>query len=72
MAVIGRSCLVNSCKIIHFGINPVRGGKPPSDNIVIIVMVTIAGALVQAIERVLMLVVEMVFSVINAVDVIII
>lgn len=64
--------MVSSCKIIHFGINPVRGGNPPSDNMVSIAMVVMVGALVQATERVLMLVVDRVFKVMNAVDVIII
>lgn len=31
MAVGARPCLVNSCRMSHFGINPVRGGRPPSD-----------------------------------------
>lgn len=32
MAVGASPCLVNSCKISHFGINPVRGGRPPNDS----------------------------------------
>lgn len=31
MAVGARSCLVNSCRMSHFGMNPVRGGRPPND-----------------------------------------
>lgn len=31
MAVGARSCLVSSCRISHFGMKPVSGGKPPSD-----------------------------------------
>lgn len=27
-----RLCLVNSCKISHFGMNPVKGGRPPRDS----------------------------------------
>lgn len=31
MAVGARSCLVSSCKISHFGMKPVNGGRPPRD-----------------------------------------
>lgn len=32
MAVGAKSCLASSCKISHFGINPVSGGRPPRDS----------------------------------------
>lgn len=32
MAVGARSCLVSSCRMSHFGIKPVSGGRPPSDS----------------------------------------
>ena len=28
----GSPCFVSSCKISHFGINPVKGGRPPNDS----------------------------------------
>lgn len=31
MAVGARSCLVSSCRISHFGMKPVSGGRPPRD-----------------------------------------
>lgn len=31
VAVRARSCLVSSCRISHFGMKPVSGGRPPSD-----------------------------------------
>lgn len=31
VAVGARSCLVSSCRISHFGMKPVSGGRPPSD-----------------------------------------
>ena len=36
---------VNSIMIIHFGKNPVRGGKPPSDSRMISVVEIISGDL---------------------------
>lgn len=72
MAVNGRPCFVSSCKIIHFGINPVIGGRPPRDNIVIIVTVVRIGALVQLVPSILIFVEDMVFSARKAVDVIVI
>lgn len=32
MAGIRRSCLVISCKISHFGMNPESGGRPPNES----------------------------------------
>lgn len=56
MAVQGSSCLVSSCRISHFGIKPVKGGRPPRDNKIRGARHVIAGDLVQEMARVLMLV----------------
>lgn len=58
VAVMGISCFVSSCKINHFGINPVRGGRPPNDNNTRAAVVTIVGVLDQDRARVLIFVVE--------------
>lgn len=29
---MGRACFVSSCKISHFGRNPVSGGSPPRES----------------------------------------
>lgn len=39
------SFFVNSWIIIHFGMKPVRGGRPPSDSSVANIMVVIRGIL---------------------------
>lgn len=56
MAVGARSCLVSSCKINHFGMNPVSGGKPPSERRIRGVRAVSAGAFVHEIASMLMLV----------------
>lgn len=56
VAVVARSCLVSSCKINHFGINPVSGGSPPRDRRTRGVKDVRAGAFAQEVARVLMLV----------------
>lgn len=56
MAVVARSCLVSSCKINHFGINPVSGGRPPRDKRIRGIKDVRAGAFVQEVARALMLV----------------
>lgn len=60
-------CLVNSCRISHFGINPVRGGSPPRDSIVIMTRVVRIGAFVQLVASVLIFVEEVIFNAIKAV-----
>lgn len=72
MAVSGSPCLVSSCRINHFGINPVSGGSPASDSIVAMLIAVRMGAFVQLIARVFIFVVDIVFSVMKAVYVIII
>lgn len=46
VAGINRSCLVISCRISHLGINPERGGRPPSESRVTKDMIESSGALV--------------------------
>lgn len=70
MAVRGISCFVSSCSTNHFGMNPVIGGKPPKDSMVIIVMAVRIGAFVQLVPNVLIFVAAMVFSAMKAVEVI--
>lgn len=66
----GRLCSVSSFRISHFGINPVNGGRPPSDSIVIMLTVIRMGALAQAVARVLIFVAVAFFRVVKAVYVI--
>lgn len=56
VAVVARSCLVSSCKINHFGINPVSGGSPPRERSTRGVKDVRAGVFAQEVARVLMLV----------------
>lgn len=70
MAAAGRFCFANSCRISHFGMNPVSGGRPPSDNSTRAVVVVRIGLFDQTIERVLIFVADDVFRVRNAADVI--
>lgn len=53
MAKNARFCFVNSKRIIHFGIKPVRGGNPPSDSRIRGIINKRAGVLNQEVERVL-------------------
>lgn len=69
MAVIGRFCFASSCRINHFGMNPVSGGKPPNDSSTRAVVVVRVGFFDQIIVRVLIFVVDDVFRVRNAADV---
>lgn len=69
MATMGRSCFVSSCRIIHFGINPVSGGRPPNDNRTRAVVDVSAGLFDQVVASVLILVVIDIFRVINAAEV---
>lgn len=72
MATIGISCFVSSCKISHFGINPVSGGSPPSDSSARAVVAVRIGLFDQVVDNVLILVDINSFSVRKAVDVMII
>lgn len=70
VAVAGRSCFVNSCRINHFGMNPVSGGSPPSDNITKVAIAARIGLFGQVVVRVLIFVADNTFKVRNAADVI--
>lgn len=56
MANGARSCFVSSCKINHLGINPVSGGRPPSESKMRGVKQAIIGALVHEVAKALMFV----------------
>lgn len=56
MAVKGRSCLVSSWRMSHFGMNPASGGSPPRDSKISGVRAVIAGIFAQEEASVLMLV----------------
>lgn len=58
MAVGVSPCLVNSSRISHLGINPVRGGRPPKDRRIRGVMVARMGIFAHAVARELMVVVS--------------
>lgn len=51
MAVSPRVCFVNSCRISHFGMNPVSGGRPPKERRRRGVRAVRAGAFVQEVAR---------------------
>lgn len=72
MAMRGRSCFANSCRIIHFGINPVSGGRPPSESRTRAVVDANTGLFDQVVASVLILVASDIFRVRNAAEVIII
>ena len=72
MAVRGRSCLVNSCKISNFGAKPVRGGRPPKDRKIKGVSAVRAGSVIDEVASEFKLVVLEVLNVRNAEVVIII
>lgn len=65
VAVSGSSCLVNSCKISHLGINPERGGRPPRDNKMRGVKAVRMGVLAQDVAKVFMSSELLIFSVRN-------
>lgn len=56
--------------INHFGINPVRGGKPPKDIRVTRMKIVISGVLLSVIDSELIVVVRLIISSINIVTVI--
>lgn len=70
MAIMGRSCFVSSCRIIHFGMNPVSGGSPPSDSRTRAVVDASTGLFDQVVASVLILVDNDIFRVRNAAEVI--
>lgn len=70
VAVAGRPCFDNSCKINHLGINPVRGGRPARDRRTRAVVAERIGPFDQAVTRVLIFVVASALNVKNAADVI--
>lgn len=51
VAVVGRLCMVNSCRVSHFGIKPVSGGSPPKDISKIKRKVEVGGEIVQEVVR---------------------
>lgn len=51
MARTGRSCFVSSCRISHFGINPVSGGRPPRERRISGARDVITGVLVHEVAR---------------------
>lgn len=71
MAIRGRPCFVSSCRISHFGINPVRGGRPPSDRRTRAVVVVKIGFFDQVNASVLIFVVIAALNVRKAADVMI-
>lgn len=71
VAVVGRFCVVNSCKINHFGIKPVSGGRPPRDSRVRAAVAVSKGDLGQDMASVLIFVVDIKLNVRKAVAVII-
>lgn len=71
VAVKGRFWMASSCKISHFGINPVRGGRPPRDSRARAAVVVMIGALGQVIASVLIFVVASSLNVRNVAEVIV-
>lgn len=51
VAVRGSPCLVSSFRIIHLGIKPERGGRPPRERRTMGRREVITGALVQEVAR---------------------
>lgn len=62
--------MVSSCKISHFGMNPVRGGRPPRDSRARAAVVVMIGVLGQDIANVLIFVVDSSLNVRNVAEVI--
>lgn len=54
---MARSCLVSSCRISHFGMKPVRGGRPPNDRRMRGMRAVRVGVLAQDVARELIVVV---------------
>lgn len=70
MAISGRLWVANSCIINHFGINPVSGGRPPSDSNTRAVVIVRVGFLDHTIASVLIFVADEAFRARKAADVI--
>lgn len=70
MAVGASSCLANSSRISHLGMNPVRGGRPPKDKRTRGVMAARMGVFVHAVARELIVVVSFSLKTRNVVNVI--
>lgn len=71
VAVAGNSCIVSSCKMSHFGINPVSGGRPPRDSRAKVAVAVRRGDLDQLMASVLIFVVDVNLNVKKVVAVII-
>lgn len=71
VAVSGRFCVVSSCRISHFGMKPVSGGRPPRDRSVRAAVEVMIGVFGQAIASVLIFVAEVNLNVRNAAAVVI-
>lgn len=56
MATGARSCLDSSCRMSHFGIKPVSGGRPPNERRRRGVRAVSAGVFVQEVASMLMFV----------------
>lgn len=65
------SFFVNSWMIIHFGINPDRGGSPPMDRRVARIRMVIMGVLFHVCDNDRVVVVELAINMVNIVEVII-
>lgn len=65
VAIIVRLCEVSSCKISHFGINPVSGGSPPNDISRISVREAVVGEVVHVVVISLMVFDEVEISTMN-------
>lgn len=71
MAVRGRPCLVSSWRISHFGANPVRGGRPPSERRIKVARYARTGVCAHVSARLLILVEAVILSVRKTEEVII-
>lgn len=65
MAIRGSSCLVSSCKISHFDINPVNGGRPAKERRIAGTRLVIIGAWAQDVASLLMVVALLVLKAVN-------
>ena len=62
-AIRGRSCFVNSWRIIHLGMKPERGGRPPRERRIIGAIAVKAGVLAQEAASVFTVVEELVLKI---------
>lgn len=70
VAAKARSCFVSSWRINHFGIKPVRGGRPPSDSRIRGSSAVVTGVTAQDVDRELIVVVFFRWKIRNEDDVI--